>query len=178
MVALLHIVDPIVIRLCGRRRFFTFCLHHATGPASPPPRLEVCRERVRRSLARTSSLQRSSRKVDPDTVLLPSVLRQHLVRIGLNVPVSTFLLNCPNVPNGFYGSIELISRMATDRFLANMDNCKAMMPYGKGWGEEPRHSPPRDSSHLRSLCQRFDASQRAPLCGGSHTCYPAPISTP
>jgi len=75
-------------------------------------------------------------KVDPDTVLLPGVLRRHLKDRYQETPISIYLDNCPAVPNGFYGSIEVVSRLAVHRFFESMDGCARLLPYHEGWGED------------------------------------------
>jgi len=76
--------------------------------------------------------------VDPDTVLLPAILKQHLLSrdMDMGVPVNLYFANCPNVPNGFYGAMELISRFAVDRLLQNMEVCRRRLPFRSGWGED------------------------------------------
>lgn len=76
-------------------------------------------------------------KADPDTVFLPSILRQHLRQKGLygNPGAKTYLNNCPNVDNGFYGSLEVISRVSFMAFMDNMDVCRQQLDF-RGWGED------------------------------------------
>lgn len=75
-------------------------------------------------------------KADPDTVFLPSVLRKHLRQKGLDgEPGATYLNNCPNVDNGFYGSLEVISRVSFTAFMDNMDVCRQQLDF-RGWGED------------------------------------------
>lgn len=73
-------------------------------------------------------------KVDPDTVLLPAVLRRQLrafVRPG-----AIFLNNCPGVDDGFYGSVEAMSQAAAIAYVENIRRCRETLDYRSGWGED------------------------------------------
>jgi len=75
-------------------------------------------------------------KVDPDTVLLPDILKQHLQQLGAAAnPRPVYFLNCPNVDNGFYGAIEVFSAAAFQGFMDSMDTCRTELSY-QGWGED------------------------------------------
>lgn len=78
-------------------------------------------------------------KVDPDTVLVVPVLRQHLQDRGFDGFVGRhsemFLKNCPGVPDGFYGAVELMSRSAIRAFATNLDDCRQQLGHA-GWGED------------------------------------------
>mmetsp|Transcript_8505 Transcript_8505/g.30585 ORF Transcript_8505/g.30585 Transcript_8505/m.30585 type:complete len:394 (+) Transcript_8505:70-1251(+) len=73
-------------------------------------------------------------KVDPDTVFFPAMFRQRLPMQGPGARV--FFNNCPNVGNGFYGSLEIMSNGAIAAFLNAMDQCQIQLPFQQGWGED------------------------------------------
>lgn len=78
-------------------------------------------------------------KVDPDTVLLPELLRHHLARRGfdsyLGETSAIFIRNCPVARSGFYGAVEVMSRGAIEDLLSNLDSCRDKLRF-KGWGED------------------------------------------
>jgi len=73
-------------------------------------------------------------KVDPDTVFMPVVLRRQLRARGPVGPV--YLINCDNVDDGFFGSVEVMSQAAAKLYAENLDHCRATLPYKTGWGED------------------------------------------
>jgi len=75
-------------------------------------------------------------KVDPDAVLLPSRLRQHLDKF---TGQKGYIVNCakPYMPEGpmMFGALEAISRLALDMYVWKMDDCKNGLPWQQ-WGED------------------------------------------
>jgi len=74
-------------------------------------------------------------KLDPDTVSFPRRIKQHLMHFGLSADDMVYLDNCPNVDNGFYGGIEVMSQAAFSSFMEGLDGCRQNLPY-TGWGED------------------------------------------
>lgn len=78
-------------------------------------------------------------KVDPDTVFMPKLLRHHLAERGFSKGgtkgARIYLVNCPNVDAGFYGSLEVMSQAAVDAYVYTMDSCRSTLDYS-GWGED------------------------------------------
>lgn len=78
-------------------------------------------------------------KVDPDAVLLPDRLRQHLAPHYLE---SVFILNCNAYPSSpefpmMYGSLEIFSWKAVSSYAANMWRCmQDMSQFIPQWGED------------------------------------------
>jgi hypothetical protein len=61
-------------------------------------------------------------KADPDTVFFPDRLRTHLT--GLRPPAHTplYMKNC-DFKYGFMGSLEILSTMAVEGYVQNLDDC-------------------------------------------------------
>eukprot|EP00428_Durinskia_dybowskii_P039866 CAMPEP_0170267140 /NCGR_PEP_ID=MMETSP0116_2-20130129/33493_1 /TAXON_ID=400756 /ORGANISM="Durinskia baltica, Strain CSIRO CS-38" /LENGTH=237 /DNA_ID=CAMNT_0010518289 /DNA_START=25 /DNA_END=738 /DNA_ORIENTATION=- len=74
-------------------------------------------------------------KVDPDTVFIPQALRHYIAQHGIPADASLYFDNCPGVWNGFYGSIEVISKDAFGVFVQNIDQCKQTLQW-QSWGED------------------------------------------
>lgn len=78
-------------------------------------------------------------KVDPDAVLLPVRLRQHLAPHGLE---NVFVLNCNAYPDSpefpmMYGSLEIFSWKAMSTYAQNMWLCmRDMAEFIPLWGED------------------------------------------
>jgi len=70
-------------------------------------------------------------KADPDAVVMPDRMRVHIQ----HMPQGSFLNNCPKFSDSpLFGSVEVISRGALDKYYANEVMCRSM-PWG-GWGED------------------------------------------
>mmetsp|Transcript_16972 Transcript_16972/g.48224 ORF Transcript_16972/g.48224 Transcript_16972/m.48224 type:complete len:372 (+) Transcript_16972:83-1198(+) len=74
-------------------------------------------------------------KLDPDTVFIADFLKQYLVQHGIPADNGLYLDNCPQVDNGFYGCIEVMSNVAFGGFMENFDQCRQMLAW-EGWGED------------------------------------------
>jgi len=61
-------------------------------------------------------------KVDPDTVFFAARLRSYLGRYP-SVGTNLYVLNCEE-PRTLFGSLEVLSRHATEVYLGQMDTCK------------------------------------------------------
>lgn len=72
-------------------------------------------------------------KVDPDTVFFPEQILPFIARQGANAKV--FFNNCPGVVDGFYGSIEIMSRPAVQAMLGAVETCTAQLQ-ASDWGED------------------------------------------
>jgi len=74
-------------------------------------------------------------KADPDAVVLPDRLRNHLRPHGGH---ASFILNCgkAGMPDGpmMFGSLEAITRIALDSYFNSESSCRSM-PWG-AWGED------------------------------------------
>jgi hypothetical protein len=69
-------------------------------------------------------------KVDPDAVLFPDRLRQHVSKF---LGESVYFLNC--VPNKLYGALEVYSLQAMLVYKDGHRRCQQEMNW-KGWGED------------------------------------------
>lgn len=75
-------------------------------------------------------------KADPDAVIIPDRLRQHMAPHASEV---CFVRNCNKVPGSpnfpmMFGSVEVLSRIAVDTYLGNEASCKGL-PWNN-WGED------------------------------------------
>lgn len=74
-------------------------------------------------------------KVDPDAVFFPQRLRDRLVRIApSDSGASLYLLNC-KLSFGFFGALEVISRVALMTFYDGLERCKNFLPW-RSFGED------------------------------------------
>jgi hypothetical protein len=68
-------------------------------------------------------------KVAPDAVFFPQRLRDRLVRIApVNSGASMYLLNC-KLSFGFFGALEVMSRVALLSFYEGLERCKNVLPW-------------------------------------------------
>lgn len=63
-------------------------------------------------------------KVDPDAVFVVDRLRTRL-ESTYEIPSGAYFTNCPYVDYGFFGNLEVFSKIAWTKLLANIDQCKA-----------------------------------------------------
>merc|ERR1712217_660395 len=76
-------------------------------------------------------------KVDPDAVLIPWKIRQHMSgHVGQNA----YVVNCnkfPSSPNFpmMFGAVEIFSSLAMDAYAAGSWRCGQQLPWGS-WGED------------------------------------------
>jgi hypothetical protein len=80
---------------------------------------------VWRVIAREGKWQQSDWlvKVDPDAVFVPARLRKSLENTYEAVSGS-YYVNCPYVQYGFFGNLEVFSKIAFTTLLENIDDCK------------------------------------------------------
>jgi hypothetical protein len=78
-------------------------------------------------------------KVDPDAVFVPQQLKKWLIGKEPDSQGS-YVSTCGSCDsrNGFYGAMEVLSRVAAQRYVESIDNCKAQFGDGAvgGWGED------------------------------------------
>jgi hypothetical protein len=103
-------------------------------------------------------------KVDADAVFIPSRLKPVLDK--QMVPATgVYLENCPHVDYGYYGNQEIFSKVAFETLVANIDSCKASLPWkigvkGGKWGpmgEDLFAQQCLDSLNVRRA-ERYDIS--------------------
>jgi len=78
-------------------------------------------------------------KVDADAVFLPQRLRTKLATVEVTSN-GIYLENCKYVNFGFFGNLEVISKTAVSKYLANLEDCKSSLNYlgrEKDFGNEP-----------------------------------------
>lgn len=73
-------------------------------------------------------------KVDPDAVFFPHRLRPH-VRGHTYNGAAFYFLNCRRWEPALFGSIEIFSKEAMNRYLAGQWSCRKQLPW-HGWGED------------------------------------------
>lgn len=75
-------------------------------------------------------------KVDPDAVFFPGRLRENLAVVApaSNMPNNVYLLNCQE-SFGFFGALEVMSRMALETYLHGQERCKDKLDW-KMMGED------------------------------------------
>lgn len=71
-------------------------------------------------------------KVDPDAVLFPERMRGHL---SWHVGQPVFFLNCAKWHPMMYGALEVFSKQALGRYLAQHGKCESGLPFWS-WGED------------------------------------------
>lgn len=69
-------------------------------------------------------------KVDPDAVFLPARLKQHLRLLPPYPGMNVYLLNCDK-GFGFFGSIEVYSRLALDTYFTGLSECQSGLDWQK-----------------------------------------------
>jgi len=113
-------------------------------------------------------------KVDPDAVFVPKTLRQWLV--GRPPPeTGAYLTACQGcaLHNGFYGAMEVLSRVAAQRYVDSADRCKAVYS-GEvgGWGEDLFAQRCMDFSGVTCWDQDVHELVCDQLCGCWDGCAP------
>eukprot|EP00439_Symbiodinium_sp_Y106_P039464 s741_g4.t2 len=71
-------------------------------------------------------------KVDPDAILFPERLRPHM---SWHVGAPVFFLTCGKYRPALYGALEVFSKQALGRYLANHGRCEQSLPFWS-WGED------------------------------------------
>lgn len=74
-------------------------------------------------------------KADPDAVFLTDRLRARLAPHLVPIKKGLYLKNCKNLPNGFFGPLEVMSREAVSTYLLRIPECKATLQWSQ-WGED------------------------------------------
>jgi len=77
-------------------------------------------------------------KVDPDTVFFPARLVKHLRQSAAKEGARTYFLNCNRYPGPpkLFGSVEIFSREAIQRFADGKERCSTAFGWHKDWAEE------------------------------------------
>jgi hypothetical protein len=70
-------------------------------------------------------------KLDADAVFVPSRLAPILEK-QMVPPTGVYLENCPHVDYGYFGNLEIFSTVAFQTLVANIDSCKASLPWQVG----------------------------------------------
>merc|ERR1719221_348044 len=75
-------------------------------------------------------------KADPDAVLLPDRLRDHLRPITSHEGRCVYILNCNRYAPSFllYGAVEVYSKKAVGAYFHGEEICKKF--HWQGWGED------------------------------------------
>ncbi|CAE7833419.1 unnamed protein product, partial [Symbiodinium microadriaticum] len=71
-------------------------------------------------------------KVDPDAILFPERVRPHL---SWHVGAPVFFLNCGKYRPAMYGALEVFSKQALGKYLAQHGSCEHTLPFWS-WGED------------------------------------------
>jgi hypothetical protein len=76
-------------------------------------------------------------KADPDAVILPGRLRQHLSQLQLDSPSGVYLRTCARYrpEPELFGAVEAFSRQAMLTYFAGADHCEHELQW-QAWGED------------------------------------------